>query len=524
MSRGFDGDVLVVGSDAVALALACDLRRAGVAVRVLDPAHAEGDAAPTFLPIGLRAPALEVLADLGVLDEVAAHATPVLRASVIVDGAHELGFDLLPGAHQGRLPVLVARAALERALEDRLEELGGGVDRGAVLCDVSLGGGGVYALERDARGSRTTRFRYVVDATGATHASLRVGFEVRHRGIYLASPVEGEQPPGVVTSFLGVGRAGGVVLPGLCHGSVAVVELERGAPPELAAAFAGLGAGERAPQPSGAAIHFTLRDAILGRFREGRVLFVGRGAHRQGPLDVQTTNFGLDDAHQLAWKLARVVRGVAAPDLLDSHDAERRPAVDEALQQRARERRLLRAGSSVRFSRRGVLLRALEHAFTRDRMTRRWQRLAGGLPERTWGEGARLARVTCRSVPDGAPTDLGDVVAGPHFTLLARIDDDLGDAARAGAAARDALGDDLGVVALSTSQRSEVPWADWTLSASNEELARCFGSSGDRLVLVRPDRRIAYAGPADAVRLLACLGPVVAAEQGDRLRSATIGR
>jgi putative polyketide hydroxylase len=63
---------------------------------------------------------------------------------------------------------------------------------------------------------------------------------------------------------------------------------------------------------------------VAERLREGRVLLAGDAAHQIPPFGGQGMNTGIQDAHNLAWKLAAVVRGEAGPSLLDSYDTERR--------------------------------------------------------------------------------------------------------------------------------------------------------------------------------------------------------
>ena len=64
---------------------------------------------------------------------------------------------------------------------------------------------------------------------------------------------------------------------------------------------------------------------VASTFQDGRVLLVGDAAHLQPPFFGQGMNSGVRDATNLAWKLAAVVRGVAAPAIVATYDLERRP-------------------------------------------------------------------------------------------------------------------------------------------------------------------------------------------------------
>jgi 2-polyprenyl-6-methoxyphenol hydroxylase-like FAD-dependent oxidoreductase len=62
-------------------------------------------------------------------------------------------------------------------------------------------------------------------------------------------------------------------------------------------------------------------------FREGRVLLAGDAAHINSPAGGQGMNSGIQDAHNLAWKLARVLAGADAESLLSSYESERRAVI-----------------------------------------------------------------------------------------------------------------------------------------------------------------------------------------------------
>jgi 2,4-dichlorophenol 6-monooxygenase len=67
-------------------------------------------------------------------------------------------------------------------------------------------------------------------------------------------------------------------------------------------------------------------EAVLAdRYRDRRVLVAGDAAHRHSPFGGLGLNTGIQDVHNLAWKLAAVVRGRADEALLDSYELERRP-------------------------------------------------------------------------------------------------------------------------------------------------------------------------------------------------------
>ena len=64
---------------------------------------------------------------------------------------------------------------------------------------------------------------------------------------------------------------------------------------------------------------------VARKFREGRAFLAGDAAHLMPPNGGFGGNTGIHDAHNLAWKLALVLKGIAGPDLLDTYEAERKP-------------------------------------------------------------------------------------------------------------------------------------------------------------------------------------------------------
>ncbi|NGO54063.1 hypothetical protein G6N73_23435 [Mesorhizobium camelthorni] len=77
---------------------------------------------------------------------------------------------------------------------------------------------------------------------------------------------------------------------------------------------------------------FRISMRLADRYREGRVFIAGDAAHIHPPTGGQGMNTGIQDAYNLAWKLALVLKGVAPAAFLDSYEAERRPVGAEVVE------------------------------------------------------------------------------------------------------------------------------------------------------------------------------------------------
>ena len=104
----------------------------------------------------------------------------------------------------------------------------------------------------------------------------------------------------------------------------------------------------------------------LERYRHGRVLFAGDAAHLVPIFGVRGANSGIDDADNLAWKLAFVIKGLAAPALLDSYSDERVGAAHENLLHGTKSTEFMAPPSfAFELMRKAVLGLAIHHAGVR---------------------------------------------------------------------------------------------------------------------------------------------------------------
>jgi 2-polyprenyl-6-methoxyphenol hydroxylase-like FAD-dependent oxidoreductase len=72
---------------------------------------------------------------------------------------------------------------------------------------------------------------------------------------------------------------------------------------------------------------------VADRFQDGRIFLAGDAAHVMPPNGGYGGNTGIQDAHNLAWKLALALRGTAGPELLETYDTERRPIGELTIEQ-----------------------------------------------------------------------------------------------------------------------------------------------------------------------------------------------
>ncbi|MCM5678651.1 FAD-dependent oxidoreductase [Schlegelella sp. S2-27] len=112
---------------------------------------------------------------------------------------------------------------------------------------------------------------------------------------------------------------------------------------------------------------YTFSCLRMERFRHGRVLFAGDAAHLVSPFGARGANSGVQDAENLAWKLALVLRGQAPDALLDSYAQEREYAADENIRHSTRATDFITPKSEIsRLFRDAVLDLAKDHAFARS--------------------------------------------------------------------------------------------------------------------------------------------------------------
>ena len=113
---------------------------------------------------------------------------------------------------------------------------------------------------------------------------------------------------------------------------------------------------------------YTFNCRRLDRFVHGRVIFIGDAAHQVSPFGARGANSGIQDAENLAWKLAAVLKGQGGNALIDSYDLERIQAADENIGHSTRSTDFMSPHSSAERRLRDAVLSLAEHADFARRM------------------------------------------------------------------------------------------------------------------------------------------------------------
>jgi 3-(3-hydroxy-phenyl)propionate hydroxylase len=165
---------------------------------------------------------------------------------------------------------------------------------------------------------------------------------------------------------------------------------------------------------------YEYRDHLLDEFRHGRVFFIGDAAHVVSPFGARGGNSGVQDADNLGWKLALVLRKQAPVRLLETYDAERRAAAKENLQVASRTARFLAPQSEAeRTLRRAAIALARDHPFARLLVNTGRMSVANAYPKSpaVTAAGWSVPNVPL-TLPDGSPSDLVTLARSAGTTFI----------------------------------------------------------------------------------------------------------
>ncbi|MEV3861278.1 FAD-dependent monooxygenase [Streptomyces sp. NPDC050095] len=249
--------------------------------------------------------------------------------------------------------VPIAQDDLERILVERARKLGADIRFGTELLSLDDDADGVTARLRGPDGAQeTVRAHYAVAADGAGSPLRRArgvdwtgpGTLFRMATMFVRADLSAAlRGRAVGMAYLDTPATGTTLGPLDASGrhwffaTAMTPGTERAAPADWVRAATGLPdldveILEQAPG-SGQVLTFPIGARVARQFVRGRVFLAGDAAHLMPPTGGLGGLTAIEDAHNLAWKLARVLRGDAGPALLATYETERRPVAERAVRQ-----------------------------------------------------------------------------------------------------------------------------------------------------------------------------------------------
>jgi 2-polyprenyl-6-methoxyphenol hydroxylase-like FAD-dependent oxidoreductase len=520
--------VLVVGAGPTGLTMACELARHGVPARVVDKLTG---IVPLARATGIHSRTLELFQDLGVVDEILSQGLPVRGVNQFANGERLLGerFDSVDSPYP--FTIALEQYCTEAALEALLERLGGRVERHTELVSLAERLDGVRATLRHSDGrDEIVETPWLVGCDGA-HSRVRhlnhqrfPGETDPHQYAIADVVVEADVASDEIYFFL------------TDRGPLALFPLPRGR--FLVVADLSMPNEGRAEQPTLAEIqaladergppglrvsdprwlgYFRINYRLTRHYRHGRTFLAGDAAHIHSLIGGQGMNTGIQDAYNLAWKLALVVQSRAPVALLDSYEPERRAVAEDVVATTRRATDAIEAFRDLSSRDRDRLYR---HSFTppaelariqkhREELDLDYRRspICAEHDERGAGRASFAGGPHAGSQAlDAGPLRLGDrqvslfeLLQGPRHSLLVFLpasEEGRKTAALtelAGSVAR-SYGDLIDVYAIGAADPIATdlsPPVEW-VSDPEQTLRRRYGVESAGLYLIRPDAYVGY--------------------------------
>jgi 2-polyprenyl-6-methoxyphenol hydroxylase-like FAD-dependent oxidoreductase len=499
--------VLIAGGGPTGLTAALELRRFGIPVRIID--EMEGPAA-TSRAVGIQARTLEEMELRGLSDEfvrIGHHAT---GGDIYGNGKLLVHVDFTRIASRYNFLLLLSQNDTDRILREALEAEGTGIEWGVKLAAIGQTPTGISATLEHAGGSiEEITVPYLIDAEGA-HSIIRNTLGLKFKGKTLDElfalgdvHVSGDLPNSNFHIFsserglLGMFPMGGShfrLVAGNAHNNQSQSLSDPPTLEELQAIY-----DQRSHIPARLlqltwSSLFHINSRMVETLRVGRIFLAGDSAHIHSPAGGQGMNTGIQDAMNLAWKLALVLRGIAPEVLLDTYDQDRLPVMRSVLNRTEGLTDMIDGDSILRsfFVRMAPWIANAE--FVQDNVTARISQIAlnyrdSPLSSDNFGDGTLVAgdripdlTVRASTSPQGKAEKIFSLLNPTRFTLL--------------------LANFADTTAIqSRLSESMSPWHElietYSISAPDGDAQKpfkdCFGERPS-ITLVRPDAYIGFRG------------------------------
>lgn len=369
--------VVIIGAGPVGLSLAIDLALRGHAPVLLDDSDRIGEGSRA---ICFAKKTLEIFDRLGVAGPLVAEGVSWKKGKVFQRDKLLYSFDLLPeDGHKMPAFINIQQFVVEKALVDRALEVGVDLRWKNRVCGLEQQNDGVRLTIETPDGAYRLNADHVVACDGArspTRAMLGLDFpgEVFEEQFLIADvKMMGDFPTERWFWFDPPFHPGGSALLHRQPDNIWRIDLQL---PASADSHLEKQPERVRPRIEAMLGHsdfslewvsiYRFRCLRLERFRHNRVIFAGDAAHQVSPFGARGANSGVQDAENLAWKLAAVLDGDSPESLLDTYDVERGEAANENIAHSTRSTDFIAPQSEAeRRLRDAALALAANHGFAK---------------------------------------------------------------------------------------------------------------------------------------------------------------
>ena len=370
-------NVLIVGAGPTGLVMAHELARAGIRCRLVDK---DAHRATQSRAIAIHPRTVESFQLMGLADDFLAAGQRITGVNTYGDSGRIAHVDFR--SLDTRYPYVlgVPQDETERILEEHAANLGVPAERSTELVGLTSHDAGVTTRLR--HGDRIEDFEadWVVGCDGA-HSTVRDQSAISFAGAtypehFLLADIKIEGNLDHAEAQVWLTESGALAFFPLPEDRWRLIVANSPADwmgePSLAQCQTLVdqrGPGDlRLVDPRWTAV-FRIHRRAAGHFRRDRVFLLGDAAHIHSPVGGQGMNMGMLDAVNLAWKLGLVIGNGAAPSLLDSYEAERRPIDEAVIRQTDRATRMVSLhGSVTRFLRDHLMALATQIPTVADKL------------------------------------------------------------------------------------------------------------------------------------------------------------
>jgi 2-polyprenyl-6-methoxyphenol hydroxylase-like FAD-dependent oxidoreductase len=344
-------DVLIVGAGPTGLMAAALLCRSGIKCRVIDKGS---DQVRESRALGIQARTMELFQNLGIVDNFLSRGKPIKGMKAYLNGEEKFAIDFSDMARKDTpypFVFILSQAETEKILIDDLKSFSMEVERQTTLLEFTQTRYDIEAIIQTANGKKEfVKAKYLIGCDGArsiVRDQLKLKFEggsYPSQFIMSDAKVDWAFDHDHLRAFLNPGSIGIFFPLNGKESSRVLTVMEVDAEPltqtttsypasllEIEKNFAEASHQKIKLSDPTWVTKYHVHHRCVNKLQVGRAFVAGDAAHVHSPAGAQGMNTGLQDAANLCWKIARVIKGYADPKILETYHKERWPVAQKLL-------------------------------------------------------------------------------------------------------------------------------------------------------------------------------------------------